>query len=348
MYELQEAYGPYPSFDDMAWYALSYARIYEVFGWKEFLDHSQEVFDWIWKTGWDKTGTCGGGLWFDNDFDQKVSITNLECIQAAGKLYRFTKKLKYLTQMHQIWNWVTKNGIIDNTTYLVHDGTLDNCTGNDFFGPTYLGGTAIGGLVEFYKIHKKKSYIDLANKIAQAEIRNTTNSTSGILQEWCEPDCNDDQKMFKGIFVRNLRYLMDVLDDPKQRQEYQDYLDHNILANIENNMCDKIPMTKCNITYLDGPPFFNRSGPVFSPDWSGPFTVGAPMQQTAVLDLLVSAIKPGTNCTGTYCNFSPSNPTPQHLTCSDFPCPKGKPCCSYQSSYTCCDYTQKCVKGVCT
>lgn len=335
----------------MAWYALSYARIYEVFGWDDFLGHTEEIYNYIWKQGWDRTGTCGGGMWFDDNYDQKVTITNAECIQVAGKLYRFTKKKKYLEQMHQIWNWVLHNGIVDNTTYLVHDGALDNCTGNNFIGPTYLGGTLIGGLVEFYKIHKNESYIEFADKIAQAEIRNTTNSTSGILREWCEPYCNDDQKMFKGIFVRNLRYLMDILSDlnkTKQHQEYQDYLDLNIRANMEYNMCDKEPMTKCNITYKDGPPYFNRSGPVFSVDWSGPFVVGAPMQQTAVLDLFVAAIKLGTKCTGDYCNYSPQNPEPQPLTCKDYPCPPGQPCCEYAGAYTCCNSDQKCDYGVCT
>lgn len=349
LYSLLEAYGPYPSFDDMAWYALSYVRIYEVFGWDEFLKSSIEVDDWLWKTSWDKTSNCSGGMWFDYDFRQKVSITNLECIVVAGKLFRATKNVKYLGHMKKIWNWVIENGIIDNTTYLVHDGALNNCTGNNFFGPTYLGGTLIGGLVEFYKIYKKESYLDLANKIAQAEIRNSTNIFTGTLTEWCEPNCNDDEKMFKGIFVRNLRYLMDVIKDPKQRQEYQEYLDLNIQANLLYNMCDKVPIHECNITFKDGPPFYNVSGPLFSPNWNGPFTVGAPMQQTAALDLFIAAIKPGTNCTGEYCNFSPNYPKPQPLTCKDYPCPKDQPCCQYTStSYTCCTSDQKCLSGICT
>jgi hypothetical protein len=40
LYSLLEAYGPYPSFDDMGWYGLSYARIYEVLGQDEFLQSS--------------------------------------------------------------------------------------------------------------------------------------------------------------------------------------------------------------------------------------------------------------------------------------------------------------------
>ena len=349
VYSLEEAYGPYPSFDDMAWYALSYARIYEVMGWKEFLTSSEQVYNWLWNIAWDKSGVCGGGLWFDSSFEQKVTITNAEAVQVAGKLYRFTKKKQYLDQMHRIWNYMMHNGLVDSSTHLVHDGATDNCTGDNFIGPTYLGGTVIGGLVEFYKIYKNETYLELANKVAKAAIANSTNVT-GILTEWCSPNCNDDQKMFKGIFVRNIRYLMDELKDDKQRKEYQDYLDFNIKANVELNMCDKYPIHKCNITFKDGPPYYNISGPLFAPNWNGPFTIGAPMQQTAVLDLLIAAIKPGTKCTGEYCNYDPPTPQPQPMTCKDYPCPEDQPCCEYSpyASYTCCTSDQKCIKGICT
>ena len=47
------AYGPQPSFDDMAWYGLAYSRIYEVTGLRKFLDISTKIFDWVWSGGWD-------------------------------------------------------------------------------------------------------------------------------------------------------------------------------------------------------------------------------------------------------------------------------------------------------
>lgn len=349
LYQLMEAYGPYPSFDDMAWYALSYARIYEVLGWNEFLQTSIQVFDWLWQTAWDSSGMCGGGMWFDNSFEQKVTITNAECVQVAGKLYRFTKNETYLTRMNAIWNYMLHNNLVDNSSYLVHDGATPDCKGNNFIGPTYLPGTVIGGLVEFYKITNNQTYLDLANKVLKAAIANTTNS-KGILTEWCDPYCNDDQKMFRGVFVRNVRYLMDVLDDEKLRQEYQDYLDFQVKANLQYNMCDKNPIDLCEIIFKDGPPYYNKSGPLFSPDWNGPFTYAAPMQQTAALDLFVAAIKPGTNCTGDYCGYNPYYPHPQPMTCKDYPCPEDQPCCEYSpyTSYTCCTSDQKCVQGVCT
>ena len=73
MDELLLAYGPQPSFDDMAWYGLAYARIYEVLGKKNFLALSREIFDWVWREGWD-TSVCGGGVWFDQVSYNKYQV----------------------------------------------------------------------------------------------------------------------------------------------------------------------------------------------------------------------------------------------------------------------------------
>ena len=53
MYDLLLAYGPYPSFDDMLWYGLSYLRYYEEFGDEKFLSMSEQIYNWTYKLGWD-------------------------------------------------------------------------------------------------------------------------------------------------------------------------------------------------------------------------------------------------------------------------------------------------------
>ena len=89
--QLLLAYGPQPSFDDMAWYGLAYSRygetlrlydnilivtqnitrLFEVTKAQKFLKIARDIFDWVWKEGWD-TKTCGGGVWFDNNVNGKV------------------------------------------------------------------------------------------------------------------------------------------------------------------------------------------------------------------------------------------------------------------------------------
>ncbi|WAQ97961.1 YHG7-like protein [Mya arenaria] len=350
LYSLLEAYGPYPSFDDMGWYGLAFARIHEVLGDPQFLQDAEDIFDWCWRTGWDTSGNCSGGFWFDNRFDSKQTITNAQLLQLSAKLYRMTNNTDYGKKMHQIYEFIVYNDLINNSSYLVSDGATANCTAADVYGPTYNSGVMIGAMAAMYKATGFTSYNDLGYKIAIGILEHYCNE-NGILVEYCNPNCNDDALMYKGIFARNVRYLIDVLDDPIREDYLLNWLDLQVKSNIEHNICDLNPLTKCNISYKDGPAYYNKSGPVFSPDWRGPFTYGAPMQQTSVLDLMIAAIRPGTNCTGKYCNYDPYYPAPQPLTCGSRPCPEGEDCCEYSpyTSYTCCYTNQHCnqTAGIC-
>ncbi len=49
--ELEEAYAPFPSFDDMAWYGLAYTRVYEIFKLENFLRVAKDLFNWCWNKG---------------------------------------------------------------------------------------------------------------------------------------------------------------------------------------------------------------------------------------------------------------------------------------------------------
>lgn len=351
LYSLMEAYGPYPSFDDMGWYGLSYARIYELFGFQDFLQTAQDIFDWCWKTGWDSSNKCEGGMWFDNNVNAKVAITNVQMFHVAAKLYRLTNNTEYRNKSEMIENFLFANNFINSSTYLMSDGIdLDTCNPSNTVGFTYETGVLIGALSEMYRLTKNESYLGLAENLASAVIDYNSNTTGVFTEKNCDPDCDDDAKMFKGIFVRNLRYFMDTVNNATLRKKYQNWMEFQIQANLKQNMCNEVPISKCYIVFKDGPPSFQVTGPVFSSNWNGPFDYGAPMQQTSVLDLFVASILPGTKCSGVFCNYDPRIPPPKPMTCSSRPCPPGEDCCAYKhkASYTCCDKSQKCNKqGIC-
>lgn len=351
LYSLMEAYGPYPSFDDMGWYGLSYARIYELFGLEEFLQSAKDILNWSWKTGWDSSGTCKGGMWFDNNFNAKQTITDVQIYHLAAKLYRLTNDTTFKSKYELIENYIFTNNLINSSTNLLSDGIdLSSCHPSEVVGFTYETGVMIGALSEMYKITQNESYLILADKMATAAIQYNSNSSGIFTEKNCDPNCNDDAKMFKGIFVRNLRYFMDTVKDTSVRDRYQKWMDFQVQAIVKYNMCNEDPISKCNITFQDGPPYYKISGPVFSADWNGPFTNGAPMQQTSALDLFVASILPGTKCSGVFCNYDPYFPPPQPLTCGSHPCPSDEECCEYSpyTSYTCCAKSQKCSdKGIC-
>ncbi|XP_066303707.1 uncharacterized protein [Branchiostoma lanceolatum] len=347
------AYGPEPSYDDMAWFGLSYARIYEIFGDESFLTSAKDIFDHNWMRGWDTSGNCTGGMWFDYTRGSKQTITNVQTLQLGARLYRLTglKDKDLLKKVNKQWQYIVQNKLVDPHTYYVADGVdynnkTNNCTANKVFGPTYNSGVLIGGLVELYRITNQSSHLSLAHKLANATITNSTKG--GIFREYCEDTggCNDDALMYKGIFVRNLRYLMDVSDN-NTRTYYNVWIQSNVKAVLSRSRCEPL-VEKCNITYKDGPPAHNVTGPLFGTTWAGPYNQSAPMQETCVLDLFTSSIPRGVKCVGQGCTYDPPNPPPIHLTCDSHPCPPGEDCCNVGRSFTCCDITQKCKNGICT
>jgi len=291
----------------------------------------------------------------------KQTIENVQMLMLGSKLHRLTskqlnktKRLYLEYQIFKIWRFIEKSGIINSTTNLVADGVTINCTSNQIVGPSYNMGVTIGALVEAAQVFafERNSFITLAHKIAEATIKNMTQN--GVLVEWCTPNCNDDAKVFKGIFIRNLRYLMDFTSTEStyknQMELYKQFLQTNSQSVWMKDRCEpEVQSSNCTVVFKDGPSAHsNISGPVFSEDFRGPFNYSATMQQACVLDLFVSAIQVNTTCTGKYCNYDPPIPPPRHLTCKDNPCPPDQPCCQYYNDYyTCCESTQQCVNGEC-
>ena len=54
--DLKLAYAPQPSFDDMAWFGLAYARVHELFNLQGFLRVAKNIYSWCWNNGWDISG----------------------------------------------------------------------------------------------------------------------------------------------------------------------------------------------------------------------------------------------------------------------------------------------------
>ena len=87
---------------------------------------------------------------------------------------------------------------------------------------------------------------------------------NGVLMEPCDADrsCNLDASIFKGIFVRNLRYLLDVTEDKARVKLYRRFLDTNIASLRHNASCEPQPHKNhtCHIVYLDGAPSYPATG----------------------------------------------------------------------------------------
>ena len=349
--ELAGAYYPQPSCDDMLWFALSYARVYEALNDKRFLERSWEIFEWVWDICWDKTGHCNGGLWFDSSHKYKATITNAQALQLAAKLFRISGNSEFLHRAYQVEAYIVKNRVI-SSDFLVSDGIdCNSCKPNNVTGYTYNSGVLIGGCVEMYLAsnHSEK-YLEVAHDIAQRNIDYL--SRDGILAESCDDvdACfsNKDARAFKGIFVRNLRQLIDQ-SSPANGSNYRNFLRRNVQSLLANASCNASRnfYVVCQPVFQDGEPFNSPIGPVFSERWRGPFTTSSPIEHMSALELIIAVVSPSTFCIGPNCNFNPPIPPLDRLTCHPNPCPQHQDCCTWGDQHTCCTPDQQCINGGC-
>ena len=61
----------------------------QVIGDENFLNTAHDIYSWIWKNGWDYSGTCGGGFWFD-----QVHWNITECIKNSSVIILVLNLLK--------------------------------------------------------------------------------------------------------------------------------------------------------------------------------------------------------------------------------------------------------------
>lgn len=73
------------------------------------------------------------------------------------------------------------------------------------------------------------------------------------------------QQLISGIFMKNLRYLLDYDPSSSNAIHYRNFIKKNIDSLIKNNMCDPQNFdleagNPCHIVYMDGPPSYNETG----------------------------------------------------------------------------------------
>jgi len=125
-----------------------------------------------------------------------------------------------------------RTGMINTDIYQIEDGTKDDCTPNRNAHYTYNQGVAIAVLAEMYLQTNDKSYLELAEKIADATITTQLVTDEGILREMKpEIDDSNDGVQFKGIFIRHLAFLYEVTKNPA----YKDFILKNAESIITKN-----------------------------------------------------------------------------------------------------------------
>lgn len=194
--------------DDAAWWGLAWIRAYDLTRDPVYLTEARTIANYV-HGFWD-TSTCGGGVWWDRERTYKNAVTSGLYVRLAAALHNRTAgDTLWLDRTRTGWNWYVASGLI-NSAGLVNDGLTNACHNNGQTVWTYNQGLAIGAGVEVWRATGDATALATARRLADAAITSPTLVRNGILTESCDSDttlCDDNQKQFKGVF---LRYLSDL------------------------------------------------------------------------------------------------------------------------------------------
>jgi predicted alpha-1,6-mannanase (GH76 family) len=191
--------------DDSAWWGLAWVAAYDHTGDTRYLAEATTIADYV--AGYWDTGSCGGGVWWNRERTYKNAIT-------SGLYLRLTAALHLRTAGDVVWGqraravgeWYLASGLI-NSAGLVNDGLSGDCHNNGQTVWTYNQGLGIGGLLELWRGTGETRFLDTARRLADTALTSPVLTSGGVLTESCDigtNSCDDNQKQFKGVFMRYL------------------------------------------------------------------------------------------------------------------------------------------------
>ncbi|KAF4126634.1 Glycosyl hydrolase family 76 [Geosmithia morbida] len=253
-------------YDDEGWWALALIRSYDLTENNAYLDAAVTIFD---DMAGGHGGPCNGGIYWSKDRNYKNAITNELYLSIAASLAnRRPQQTRFLAAARKQWVWFQGSGLI-NEQNLINDGLDDKCRNNGLQTWSYNQGVILGGLAELYRATGNADLLATAKRIATAALDHLTTGKGGVIVETdrCETKvghCGTDGQQFKGIFVRNLRYLADVAPDMDFRAS---------IIRSADSIWDH-----------------DRSLKKFGAAWDGPFNGATAQTQSSALDAIVAAI----------------------------------------------------------
>ncbi|GLY50459.1 glycosyl hydrolase [Lentzea sp. NBRC 102530] len=204
------------SIDDSAWWGLAWVAAYDHTQDRRYLTMATTIAAYVHQY-WD-TRTCGGGVWWDRERTYKNAVTNGQYVRLTASIHRRTSgDTVWLQRARTAADWYLASGMI-NASGLVNDGITQDCRNNGQTVWTYNQGLGVGGLTEVYRATGDAKYLTAARRLADSAITGLTRD--GVLTESCDAaaTCDDNQKQFKGIFMRYLNDLGKVTNAEAYRR----------------------------------------------------------------------------------------------------------------------------------
>ncbi|MFE2585025.1 glycoside hydrolase family 76 protein [Streptomyces sp. NPDC059378] len=196
------------SVDDSAWWAIAWIDAYDYTGDSRYLDEAVTITGYV-QQYWDP-GTCGGGVWWDRERTYKNAVTNGQYLWLTAALHqRLPGDTVWLERARTAAAWYRSSGLIGSSG-LVNDGLTASCANNGGTVWSYNQGLAIGAFTELWRTTGDDSLLTTARTLADAALSSPALTRDGVLTESCDlgtASCDDNQKQFKGVFMRNFADL---------------------------------------------------------------------------------------------------------------------------------------------
>jgi predicted alpha-1,6-mannanase (GH76 family) len=267
-------------FDDHQWFLLGWIRAYEATLNVSYIQRAAIIFDFVATKGWETT-LCGGGVtWCPPPTGPyKNAITSELFFASAMGLAPYesivSKPTGYYTSWgSKIWSWLEQSTMLNND-FLFNDGlNSGTCLNNGQKTWTYNQGVVLSGLARLSVATSNNTLLQIAEKIARSAMANL--SIDGILTEPCDGgSCDNDQRIFKGVFVRHLAILTNLASSSSFKTDASIFLASNALA-LERN----------------GAGGCSLAGSTYPMRWDGPCDSSADVATTAAaLDAFAAASK---------------------------------------------------------
>jgi predicted alpha-1,6-mannanase (GH76 family) len=203
-----------PFNDDIGWWALGALRAYDITGDTRYKTVAKDMFDHLWQS-W--SSDFGGGIWWNTigHEPQKNVATNATAAEIAMKLYRVYNDSSYLTKAEQLYDWV------EDTLYAGDGYVYDQYRQGEGLKDwefTYNFGMFAGASLAMYEETNDSHYLQNATDSVDWVIDHMTADGSSLLYEG-----EDDTALFKMIFARNVRNLIDGAN----QTQYESFLAFN-------------------------------------------------------------------------------------------------------------------------
>lgn len=261
------------------------------------------------------TTECNGGLrWqvfnIHPGFQYKNSISNGCFFNIASRLARYTGNSSYADWAETIWDWEVDLGLI-TSDFKVYDGvTLHEglpCEDDmDTAEWSYNSGIFLHGAAVMWNLTGEQIWRDRVDGLIEYGLTKFTQD-GVIYEQWCEPfdNCKDDQRSFKGYYLRWLASAMQLVPD----------LYDTVIPTIQRSA--SAAASSCvgsPAPALGYPPFDGHPGTACGLKWTtegefdGDYGVGEQMNALSALiyNLVDSTDSPVTNGTGGTSQGDPS------------------------------------------